>query len=446
MRRVYTLTTVPPAVDIATIALVARSARVPSCVCRLRARAHYPGPWTVAQEGLGETVSDVCIATDDMSVATALKSLKDEWSFSVATDRRSAESLIEAGSFDVMLLDRRSDWVDDSLLVRLRDAHPEAVSVALVPDFAVADAVRSSRLAHQVMSADATPETVANACERAILVRGIVSHPGVLEVVAATPELAAPPEMWTTLSRVLEDPNSGAAEVADVVASDPAIAAQVLRLANSAFFGLSRHVTQLRDAISLIGFTTIRALVLQAASMRDTLPAQYPLDRTGIQKHALSTAQVARSIAGTSRAADSFLAGLLMDVGIIVIATAKPDAYAGVIAEAAATGEPLYVVEERNLGFTHAAVGATLLGLWGMPYSVIDAVAHHHAAPNLTGDLSVREALFLARDANQTLGVPDPYDAAGSLLSVEQLEHDMTLELLVHSARSAATEVDATQF
>lgn len=391
-------------------------------------------------------MSDVCIATDDLSVATALKSLRDEWSFSVATDRRAAEALIASGEFEVMLLDRRSDWIDDDLFTQLRDSRPETVRVALVPDFAVSDAVRSSRLAHQVMSADATPETVANACERALRVRGIVNHPGVLEVVAMSPELSAPPEMWTTLSRVLEDPNSGANEVADVVASDPVIAAQVLRLANSAFFGLPRKVTQLRDAVSLIGFTTIRALVLQASSMRDSVPAGVPLDRSAVQKHALATAQVARSIAGTSRAADSFLAGLLMDVGLIVLATARPETVTNLITQSQAESLPLHIVEERELGFTHAAVGATLLGLWGMPYSVLDAVAHHHDSPNLTGDLSVREALFLSRDANQTLGVADPYDRPGSLIPDDLLQHDMTLELLVHSARAAATEVDASAF
>lgn len=391
-------------------------------------------------------MSDVCIATDDLSVATALKSLRDEWSFSVATDRRAAESLIESTGFEVMVFDRRSAWIDDDLFSMLKARRPETVRVALVPDFAVADAVRSSRLAHQVMSADATPETVANACERALRVRGVVSNPGVLEVVASSPELAAPPEMWTTLTQVLEDPNSGANEVADVVASDPAIAAHVLRLANSAFFGLPRKVTQLRDAVSLIGFTTIRALVLQASSAGEAIPPGVPLDRTAVQKHALATAQVARSIAGTSRAADSFLAGLLMDIGLVVLSTARPETMTSLLQAASSEGRALHQLEEQELGFNHAAVGATLLGLWGMPYSVLDAVAHHHDAPNLTGDLSVREALYLARDANQTLGVSDIYDTAGPLIPDELLQHDMTLELLVHSARAAATEVDTSAF
>lgn len=386
-------------------------------------------------------MSDVCVVTDDPSVATALKGVRSEWSLSIATDARAACTLLGSGSVAVVLLDRRSPWVDDDLIRSARDLSPDTVRVALVPDTSVSDAVKTAKLAHQVMPADSGAAAVASACDRAVRVRDMLSDPRVRALVAEAPELAAPPELWVALNEVLDDPNSGASEVAEVVASDPVSAAQVLRLANSAFFGLSRTVTQLKDAVSLIGFTTIRALVLESTTSRSLPSSSVELDRAGMQKHALTTARVARAIAGSSRSADAFLAGLLMDVGVVLLAATRPDAMRQALEAAAESRRPLHTVEEEFFGFTHAAVGAALLGLWGMPYSVLDAVAHHHTMPDLDSDLSVREALYLARDATQVYGAFDPYDVNGALVSDDAMHQDTTLGLLVYSARSVASDL-----
>lgn len=387
-------------------------------------------------------VSEVCIATDDPAVASALKEARGEWSLSVATDPRSVQALLEVGTAGVAVFDRRSTWVDDDLLRLVRDVSPETVRVALLPDPSVVDAVRVSRLAHQVLPSETSASAIASACERALNVRSVVSDPRVRAVIAEAPELAAPPELWTTLNALLDDPDASANDIANVVASDPVSAAHVLRLANSAFFGLSRHVVQLRDAVSLIGLTTIRALVLESAAARSVPATSVHLERGRMQQHALATARVARAIAGEGRAADAFLSGLLMDVGTLVLASARPETTELCLAKAARDRAPLYRVEDEELGFSHASVGAALLGMWGLPYSVLDAVAHHHERPDLAGGLTVREALFLARDATQTCGAIDPYDDAGPLVPDADMAADMSLELLVHSARSVASDLD----
>lgn len=387
-------------------------------------------------------MNDVCIATDDLEVATSLRSLRDDWSLSIATDRRSAQTLLESTDFEVVVLDRRSSWVDDDLIIHVRQTTPDAVRVALVPDAAVADAVRNSRLAHQVLSAQSAPETVANACSRALRVRQTIHDPAIGELLSEAPDLSAPPELWARLSEVLESPAATAKDVAEVVSMDPVVSASVLRLVNSAYFGLSREITELKDAVNLLGFITIRALVLEATSSSIMPSPSVPLLRSAMQKHAVATARVARSIAGSGRSADAFMAGLLMDVGIVLLATTRPEQSRATLALAADTGNPLYVTEREIFGFDHAAAGAALLAMWGMPYTVLEAVSHHHDRPNLAADLSVREALYLARDATQVYGALDPYDTPGALISEEEMSADTPMELIVHAARSIASEID----
>jgi HD-like signal output (HDOD) protein len=384
-------------------------------------------------------MSHVFIATDDLSVADSLRRERPQWSLSIATDRVTTRALLASRGAEVMLLDRRAPWVDELLLIEARELSPDTVCVALVLELAVSDAVRNSRLAHQVVSASAPPSAIAGVCDRAMSVRKILGDPEVLSVVSAAPELAAPPELWRALSLVLEDPDSTAADVASVVASDAAIATHVLRLTNSAFFGLGRKVTQLRDAVSLLGFTTIRALVLESLADR-MLPSDLPeLKRKAVQDHSMATARVARSIAGAAHTSDAFLSGLLMDVGVLVLASVRPAETREALSLAKEQGVPLYIAEQQVHGFGHAAVGAGLLGLWGMPYTVIDAVAHHHDRPNLMGALSVREALYLARDATQERGPADPYDVRGALIVAPS--DDLSVSLLIDSARSIAADL-----
>ena len=123
------------------------------------------------------------------------------------------------------------------------------------------------------------------------------------------------------------------------------------------------------------------------------------------------------------------------------MSSVMPDEMRAAIKDAENTHTPLYQVEQATFGFTHASVSACLLGMWGLPYNVLDAVAHHHERPDLSGALSVREALYLARDATQFYGSQDPYDRPGPLLREDELE--MSVSILVESARAVASDMDA---
>jgi HD-like signal output (HDOD) protein len=157
--------------------------------------------------------------------------------------------------------------------------------------------------------------------------------------------------------------------------------AKVLQLANSAFFGRTRQVSHLDEAISYLGLNTLKALALSADAMEAFQPtrdiAGFSIER--LQAHTGLTARIARELVEAGRDGDSAVAAALIhDVGILVLASRAPEYLAAVLERAEREGRALFEVEREERGFTHADVGAHLLGLWGLPPAIVEAVAYHH--------------------------------------------------------------------
>ena len=384
---------------------------------------------------------NVLVATDDLERASALRDIRAGWSVTVVTDERAARSALADGELDIVLFDTTARWVGDQLFDEATALSPGTVRVALVPEQEVWTAVRTASAVHQVLSVRADAGIIADVCDRAVATHDIITNPSLLAVVGgASGKLPSPPELWQRMSLVLANPNSGALEIADVIGSDAAISSQVLRLVNSSFFALSREVTRLEEAVSLLGTTTIRALVLEAETARSFSSLVPGFARQSVQMHAMGVSHVARRIAGRSNVSEAFLAALLVDIGLVLLSSSRPADLARVLEVSAERGQPVFEVEREVLGYTHGEVGACLLGLWGMPATVIEAVAHHHDHPTFSGLLSVREVVYIARDAAQTIGPADPYDYPGALISEAEIAQDAVVGLVVDTARSVATE------
>ncbi len=171
-------------------------------------------------------------------------------------------------------------------------------------------------------------------------------------------------------------------DVARLVSSDSAIAAKVLQIVNSAFFRLAKRITNIEQAVSYLGFTAIRNIATSAeifSQWGHGGPTPSPLDPDKLQAHvqAVATAACALTLK-TPIADDTLLAGLLHDIGYWVLAHECPGELNTAVELAAATSIPLHEAETRIMGASHAEVGAYLLGIWGFPYPIIEAVAHHH--------------------------------------------------------------------
>ena len=175
------------------------------------------------------------------------------------------------------------------------------------------------------------------------------------------------------------------------------MAAKVLQLVNSAYFGLAQRVTSVAQAMVYLGADTMKGLVLTsqvfALAERRQLPG---LSVDALQEHSLMTARLAKRLVVNQRVADdAFTAGLLHDIGQIALSVSMPETYAEILRTS--RERPLHEAERERLGVSHAEVGAYLLGVWGLPFSVVEAVAYHHRPGAVeAGDREVLAAVHVA--------------------------------------------------
>jgi HD-like signal output (HDOD) protein len=192
------------------------------------------------------------------------------------------------------------------------------------------------------------------------------------------------PSLYAEIVEKLQDPEVGADEIGEILLKDLAMTAKILKLVNSAFFGLGREISNPADAVTYLGMDTIKCLVLSIYAFSQFNNAKlgaFSID--ALWKHSQRTAGVAREIARLEDADlkvmdEAFVAGLLHDIGKLVLASNFPAEYDQVIEASGGRTLALLEAEQKAFGANHAEIGGYLLGLWGLPVPVVEAIALHH--------------------------------------------------------------------
>jgi putative nucleotidyltransferase with HDIG domain len=201
------------------------------------------------------------------------------------------------------------------------------------------------------------------------------------ELISNLGDLPPLPQVAAQVLRLAADPDSTTDELRRVIATDVALTSQILKIANSAMFGMVREVKTLSQAIMILGFSTIKSVVI-ASSAKNL----YSRGGTGLQErvlweHALVTAMSGRAFAKafrSSRLEEVFLAGLMHDIGKSVMGIKFPDRYSALV-RAIYNGEVDCLDSELDIfGFDHTMVGEALLMSWNLPSSLVNAVRCHH--------------------------------------------------------------------
>ena len=197
-------------------------------------------------------------------------------------------------------------------------------------------------------------------------------------------DLPALPAAVVRVMQLTDDPKAGMADVARALSSDQALAARVLKLANSAFYGSSRRISTVSEAVITLGMRTTRNLVMATScqEMLEQSVAGYALPLGALWRHSLACASAAQALAVRARyraTEEAFVAGLLHDIGKVVLNTYLKDQFARVFLRAASGGVTFAQAEREVLGFDHAQAGACLLERWSLPASLVTAVRWHHA-------------------------------------------------------------------
>ena len=318
--------------------------------------------------------------------------MRPEWDVVMARDTKEALAALEAAPTDVFISELGKPPTDGvALFEAVKERWPATVRIALSEFAERTVALRLERSVHRFLHKPCDTFTLAMLIERSNTLRQIVSDPAILAAIGGLEAIPRPPVTVQALEKVLADPDAGVIAVAAVVNRDAALTARLLRVVNSSFFGVGRQVTRVDAAVNFMGVSLVRAIALADGATRSFKVDPDVLELDEWNMHAVRVAASARDITlsmcpqDRSLADEAFLAGLLHDVGQVVMAGVAPKKWQTLEQTARAAGQPLNDVEHQSEMVSHALVGAYLLSLWGLPSSVVEAVAFHHTPERLAG-------------------------------------------------------------
>jgi len=317
-----------------------------------------------------------------------LRPMRHEWQMAFAHSGPEALDILAERPFDVVVSDMRMPGMDGGeLLTEVMRRYPETVRIVLSGYSAKETVLRSVGPTHQYLAKPCDAETLKRVIARAYALRGVLSSGTLRQTVSQIRSLPSLPRLYVELVNELQSPDASMKRVGQIIGKDVGMTAKVLQLVNSAFFGLRRHVSDPSQAAGLLGLDTIQALVLsiQVFSQFDGARAT-GLCLDTLWNHSAATGTLAKSICAaedceTSACDHALMAGLLHDAGKLVLAANLPERYGQVLVLARDEAVAEWEAERQVFGTTHAEVGAYLLGLWGLPNPIVEALAFHHC-PN----------------------------------------------------------------
>jgi HD-like signal output (HDOD) protein len=363
-------------------------------------------------------MKNILFVDDERNLLDSLKARlykhRHDWHMEFVLSGDAAISVLEQRKFDLVVSDVRMPGMDGGqLLTVVKQRWPTAMRIIVSGYSDPVQAVRLTSLAHQYVSKPCDGHELENIIERCFYLQDLLAQESLRKVVGRIGKLPAMPKTYGLLQTALAQPSVTAAEIGDIVNADAGIASKVLQITNSAFFRLRKPMVRIKDAVTYLGFATVRNLVLSAEifSQWPAPEGQSDLDPERLQSHAQCAAAACKALAG-GRASpdDAWLAGLLHDIGYWILIQECPKELGKAVQLARAEGRPLVECERQVTGASHSEIGAYLLGLWGLPYTIIEAVALHHTPTavtphnyDLVGALAVSHALLDPPNAHAIL-------------------------------------------
>lgn len=314
-----------------------------------------------------------------------LRSARNEWNMHFISTGREALEFMAGTPVDVVVTDMMMPGMDGAeFLNEVAQQHPNTVRIVLSGHADRECILRLVGPAHQYLSKPCDTDELRIAVSRAFALRDLLSNDQLKQLATRAKSLPSLPALHSQLNQELNRECPSLDRVAEIISKDIAMTTRILQLVNSAFFGLPQHISKPVDAVTYLGLSTVRSLALSLQVFSQFHQEAIPgFSIEALTSHCWATAVLARQIAtaehcDTKTADLCFLAGMLHDVGQLILGSGVPEAYARVLQTARETNRAIWQVEQAEFGATHAELGAYLLGLWGLPNIIVEAVALHH--------------------------------------------------------------------
>ncbi len=371
-------------------------------------------------------IKKLLVVGSDADQTTSISSaLGAEWQVISSPSGESALEEMAAGGTAALLCAVNLPGMSGADLVKaVSDQFPATVRFLMYKESEKAVLTQAVSAVHQHVPLPLDPAALKRALGHSMNLHGLLANEELAERVMAIGGLPSPPEIYNKLVAELNSEDANIQSISSLISRDVGITAKVLQMVNSAYFGLSSQVSSVQHATSMLGLDAVTSIVLSAGAFQQFKAspiAGYSIE--SVYSHSVAIGAKSRLLAtafGLNRklAEDALLAGMLSDIGQVVMLTYFAEEFEAAIEMATAENIPLDQAERATFGVSDAKLGAYLLSLWGMPDPILEAVALH-CVPHKTVSpaLNVLAAVHLAyaTDWDETHNVRD---GAGSVVDM----------------------------
>ena len=314
-----------------------------------------------------------------------LRRRRPEWEIELLSNPHKALDLLDKTRHDVIVSELRLPLMfGEQLLIAVSEYYPYMSRLLISSERDTGLLLESAGVAHQFLAKPCSENAFIEGVSRSLSIRDMLGSSELQKLLLRTTELPTLPKTYRSILRLLDQDNFTNTALSQLVDKDPAICAQVLRVANSSYFGFRREIASIPDALMMMGTKTVKTIILAAHVL--TWSEQRKLQKVGLAdlwEHSLKVGKYAAQLAAQNRKTAhlreaALTAGLLHDMGKLVLHKNLPEEYEEMWKMTQEKGISQSHAELEIFGASHQEVGAYLFALWGLPDAILEAVAYHH--------------------------------------------------------------------
>jgi putative nucleotidyltransferase with HDIG domain len=333
-------------------------------------------------------------------IQRTLRKMRNVWDMTFTSSAAEALAVLDNNPMDVIISDMKMPEMDGSqLLAEVKQHHPHVVRLILSGHVEQETTIKSVQFAHQCLSKPCDVEVLKQTLTKLFALRDILSDNSIKKIVSQIESLPSLPTIYTEIIAEMHSDDPSIKKISEIIGRDVSMTAKILQVVNSVFFGLPQKIGNPKRAVMLLGLETIKSLVLSVKIFSEFSQKKYSwFNIDAIFKHSISVSSYAKAIVKYEKMDQdlinySLMAGLLHDLGKLILATNFKDTYQQVLTESRNSDHKLWELEQETFGTSHAEIGAYLMGLWNLENPIIEAIAFHHcpakSASNQMGLLTV---------------------------------------------------------
>jgi putative nucleotidyltransferase with HDIG domain len=369
---------------------------------------------------MNDTVKKRILFVDDepmvlKGIQRTLRKMRNVWDMTFTPSAAEALAILDTNSMDVIISDMKMPEMDGvQLLGEVKRRHPHIVRLILSGHVEQETTIQSVQFAHQCLSKPCDVELLKQTLAKLFALREILSDDAIKKIVSQIESLPSLPSIYTEIVSEMQSDDPSIKNVGEIIGRDVSMTAKILQVVNSVFFGLPQKIGNPQQAVMLLGLETIKSLVLSVKIFSEFSQQNYAwFNIDGIFNHSISVSTRAKAIVKSEKmdldlVNYSLMAGLLHDLGKLILATNFNETYEQVMAASRNSEHHLWELEQEAFGTSHAEIGAYLMGLWNIENPIIEAIAFHHCpSKSVSAQMGLLTAVHIANGLDHEDASPE---------------------------------------